>query len=180
MHRLSRTEASGGVLPCARQCRRTSVPLPVLRPSGRTSTHNAWQAQGALMPSRPRRPCSTPGCSQLLAPGASCPTHRRHARRTSTSKRGGYDSGWQRFRRRYLYENAWCVLCGARATDVDHYPRSRAQLIDAGESNPDQPRFVRSLCHRCHSRETGRLQSGGIVASRQVQTAADRVLKRWT
>lgn len=58
----------------------------------------------------------------------------------------------------FLIDNPACVLCGQLATVADHYPRSRRQLIDAREPNPDDARWLRALCARCHNRETARRQ----------------------
>jgi 5-methylcytosine-specific restriction enzyme A len=57
-----------------------------------------------------------------------------------------------------------CVLqlpgCTRVATDADHWPLDRRELIAQGLDHND-PRYGRGLCHSCHSRETQRLQGGG-------------------
>jgi len=54
-----------------------------------------------------------------------------------------------------------CVLCRLAASTVaDHYPRSRRELIAAGD-DPNDPACGRGLCKRCHDRSTAREQPGG-------------------
>jgi 5-methylcytosine-specific restriction protein A len=54
----------------------------------------------------------------------------------------------------------------AVATEAHHYPESRKELLTRGVLDPDDPRFMKGLCHRCHSRETARHQPGGFNAGR--------------
>lgn len=91
-----------------------------------------------------------------------CATHRAQQRAHSDNKRGtarqrGYDEDHaEKFRAVVLNRDDWtCVLCGADATDADHYPQTRRELLAAG-LNPNDPRYGRSLCHQCHSAHTAR------------------------
>ncbi|EFL01599.1 HNH endonuclease [Streptomyces sp. SPB78] len=113
------------------------------------------------MPRRPRKPCSVPGCPELVTTGR-CPAHEREAeeRRGSSSERG-YDTRWQRRRAAYLYHHPWCVLCGQPATVADHFPLSRKQLVARGDPDPDTDKHLRPLDRACHARETARHQPGG-------------------
>lgn len=113
------------------------------------------------MPSRPRKPCTNPGCSELVANGR-CATHARQAEqiRGSSSERG-YGTRWARRRADYIYRHPWCVLCGRPSKVPDHYPVSRKDLVDRGETDPDADRHLRPLCSPCHSSETAKHQPGG-------------------
>lgn len=74
-------------------------------------------------------------------------------------------TAWQRLRKRYLYANPWCLLCGAQATVADHYPLSRKALVSRGLP-PDDPSRLRPLCVRCHNRATAQHQPGGWAAAK--------------
>jgi 5-methylcytosine-specific restriction protein A len=54
----------------------------------------------------------------------------------------------------------------AVATEAAHYPESRKELLARGVLDPDDPRLMRGMCHRCHSRETAREQPGGFNPGR--------------
>lgn len=102
------------------------------------------------MSQRVASPCSHPGCPNMAIPGTGrCAAHQRSPRRDdrlSPSARG-YDREWQRIRAAYLRRNPWCVMCGARATQVDHIlPLARGGTHDASN--------LESLCASCHSRKT--------------------------
>lgn len=103
----------------------------------------------------------------MLTNGGACPEHKRQReeQRGSASKRG-YDVGWQRKRKAYLYANPWCVLCGRHANVADHWPLSRKQLQARGEANPDAPKHLRPLCKACHDSETAKNQPGGWAAEK--------------
>lgn len=111
------------------------------------------------------RVCSVPGCPTIYPrqEGSRCRGHRGVAdRRRGTSAERGYASaGHRAFRDAVLRRDPVCVVCGlAEATVADHFPRSRRQLAALG-LNPNDARFGRGLCGRCHSAETARHQPGG-------------------
>lgn len=105
------------------------------------------------------RPCGVPGCSGL---DGGCDIHRRavETRRGSRHERG-YDTAWERARRRYLVRHPICVLCGGLANVADHYPVSRRDLVARGVRDPDADHRLRALCAPCHRVETNRHQPGG-------------------
>lgn len=120
----------------------------------------------AVSPRRARTPCTQAGCSELTD-GGRCAEHARaadHARGTAADR--GYTSpGHLRFRRRVLARDLICVVCRrAPATVADHHPRSRRQLLAAGE-DPDDPAHGRGVCEPCHASETAKHQPGGWNAS---------------
>jgi 5-methylcytosine-specific restriction protein A len=119
------------------------------------------------MPTRPRAPCTTPGCGEITPNGGRCARCRTRKRSDSDRTRGtsaqrGYGNRWQRsVRPDYLTRHPRCALCGKASTVPDHYPRSRRELVAAGVPNPDVDEHLRPLCDPCHRGETARRQPGG-------------------
>lgn len=112
--------------------------------------------------SRSLRVCPVPGCPTLTE-GGRCDDHQRAADRArgTAAERGYTSGGHQAFRRAVLARDPVCVVCrAARSTVADHHPRSRKELVDAGE-NPNDPRFGRGLCKADHDRATAQHQPGG-------------------
>lgn len=107
------------------------------------------------MPSRPLRPCSYPGCPELVKAGY-CDAHKRtqpdyhipeHQRMYNSAR-------WKRMRKAQLTREPWCVDCLAQgvytvATDVDHIAAHRGDERLFYDANN-----LQSLCHSCHSRKT--------------------------
>jgi 5-methylcytosine-specific restriction protein A len=80
------------------------------------------------MPLSAPRPCSTPGCPELVRGRARCEGHTRQveAQRGTATERG-YDALWRAYRLTFLRANPICVICLAEkparvtpATVVDH------------------------------------------------------------
>lgn len=109
------------------------------------------------MVNRAPRPCSVPGCPELVRDAlAQCPMHRAEAdSRKGTRQSRGYDAPWYVVRGRVLATRPACVDCGAPATEVDHITALRA-----GGARLD-PANLRPMCGRCHRSRTGRDQPGG-------------------
>jgi 5-methylcytosine-specific restriction protein A len=110
-----------------------------------------------------RRVCTRPGCPRFTADGGRCGDCRRSAdlERGTASQRGYTSRGHRLFRTAVLDRDPICVGCDiAAATVADHWPYSRRELITSGR-NPDDPRFGRGLCKRCHDRSTAQAQPGG-------------------
>jgi 5-methylcytosine-specific restriction endonuclease McrA len=71
-----------------------------------------------------------------------------------TAAERGYDKEWSVLRFRFLHHNPDCVVCGAKASHVDHIKSVReAPNLRLEWSN------LRSMCGPCHSRRTARDQS---------------------
>jgi 5-methylcytosine-specific restriction enzyme A len=111
------------------------------------------------MPRRPMRPCSVPGCRELVDRGR-CDRHAKQVRTTqqerASAARRGYDKRWQRFRVWYLAEHPLCVDCERRgritpALEVHHIAkvadRPDLRLVEAN---------CMALCKACHQRRTAR------------------------
>ena len=86
------------------------------------------------MPRKPMKPCCHPGCPKLTE-GRYCEEHEALHRRERKSAAGrGYNSKWQRERKRFLKEHPLCCKCKeegkyVRATIVDHIEPHRGDPI---------------------------------------------------
>lgn len=63
----------------------------------------------------------------------------------------GYDSNWEKYRRRFLYHNPKCYICTNRATTVDHIKAHKG----------DSELFTSTVnhlpcCKQCHDYMTGK------------------------
>lgn len=110
------------------------------------------------MPRKPKKPCSYPGCPELVESGQSyCEKHRKLRQKQYDKKRGtsaqrGYDARWRRIRRMVIAEEPLCRECKKNgivkpATDVHH--------IDGNPMN-NRRENLEPLCHECHSRHTAK------------------------
>lgn len=96
---------------------------------------------------------------------------RRHddQRRGTAAERGYDDEHEKRFRRPVLMRDRYvCVVCGRRASVADHHPRSRRQLIAAG-NDPNDPRYGRALCKPCHDTHTGHTEGAGNLGRTRIR-----------
>lgn len=113
------------------------------------------------MPRAPK-PCLDCGAPTRATRCPDC--ERRYQRAIDSARPGararGYDTAWERTRRRYLRQHPWCVVCGQPATDVDH-------IDGLGPNGPrgHDPTNLRPLCHPHHSARTARDQPGGWAAT---------------
>lgn len=108
------------------------------------------------MPRKPKKPCSYPGCPELIEDGSYCKKHQRDVNRyyekyridPLTKKR--YGSKWRKIRNRYINNNPLCEEClkdgrFTKAEEVHHIlPLRRGGNHD--ESN------LMALCKSCHSK----------------------------
>lgn len=107
--------------------------------------------------------CSVPKGQRCIHEQARTTARQRQndAERGSAAQRG-YDAEWSKVRFRHLHHHPDCVVCGAKATHVDH--------IKSVRERPDlrlDPNNLRSMCGPCHSRRTARDQSPGWGAGRR-------------
>ena len=110
------------------------------------------------MPYKPNVPCKHPGCAALVPAGEKyCEQHKSlHPEEVRSAAERGYDSRWQKARKRYLAANPLCVECAkegryTKATDVDHVVPHRGNQTLFWDQDNWQP-----LCHRHHSIKTRR------------------------
>ena len=109
------------------------------------------------MPRKPKRPCSFPGCPNLVEAGMRfCPEHekeenRRYEKygRDRTAKRR-YGRGWKRVRDHYIAAHPLCEQCMkegrlTRATQVHH-------IVPLSEGGSSRPENLTAICSECHAR----------------------------
>lgn len=112
-----------------------------------------WQVK--LMPRKPKRPCSYPGCPRLTA-GRFCEEHskleakyyNRWERDPETSKR--YNTEWRKIRKWYASAHPLCEEC-LRAgrytpTQVVHH------ILPLRDGGTNAENNLMALCHSCHGR----------------------------
>ncbi|WP_195582289.1 HNH endonuclease [[Ruminococcus] lactaris] len=106
------------------------------------------------MPRKPMKPCCHPDCPKLTE-GRYCEEHEalHRGERKSASGRG-YNSKWQRARKRFLKEHPLCCKCEeegkyVRATIVDHIKPHRGDPILFWDEENWQP-----LCKHHHDVKT--------------------------
>ena len=107
------------------------------------------------------KPCTYPGCKELVSIGR-CQQHKHQQNRILTTTQRGYDAAWERLRDLKLATDPFCQIrtnCeGATATEVDH--------IQSISQRPDlrlEWSNLQSSCKPCNvakrNREN-RIQSG--------------------
>ena len=116
-----------------------------------------------MSPRRPKKPCSTPGCPELVEAGQRfCPEHLRQERRDrdrdhdrtrpSAAKRG-YDRHWQRLRVMVLRRQVFCACgCGKVSEEVHHKD---------GDSSNNSWDNLEALSKVCHSKLTAKEKGWG-------------------
>ena len=110
-----------------------------------------------VMPRKPDKPCSYPGCPNLVPAGQSfCSEHmkqmnqryERFGRDPETKKR--YGRQWERIRRRYIAAHPLCEECQrhGRYVKAEHVHHVRP-LSEGGTHDEDN---LMALCRKCHSK----------------------------
>lgn len=111
------------------------------------------------MPWKPNRPCSHPGCPELVG-GRFCEQHaKEEARRyekydRDPNRKKMYGSRWKKIRDRYIAAHPLCEEClkedkVTAAEEVHHIKPLRQGGTHAGEN-------LMALCKPCHSRISAR------------------------
>ena len=116
------------------------------------------------MPMAARRPCTWPGCPELVSDGSRCTKHRRQAdRQRGTAHERGYTSAWTKARDAWLRSHPLCQCpdCDegrvrlTAATVVDHKIPHRGDKGLFWDSANWQ-----SMSKSCHDRKTAREDGG--------------------
>lgn len=121
------------------------------------------------------KPCPTPGCPALIPPTTrACPECLKRVRHTTDTK--PYTSaGHRKARAKLLALHPFCQcdgckahkgLCTRKATIADHYPLERFELIAEGK-DPNDTRFMRALCKKCHDIKTAATRPAGAILQQQ-------------
>jgi 5-methylcytosine-specific restriction protein A len=108
-----------------------------------------------LMPRKPKRPCSYPGCPELVE-GRFCKKHEQEeARRYEKYQRDPetrrrYGRAWKRIRDRYIKAHPLCEECKRNgkltpSEEVHH-------IIPLSEGGTNKQKNLMALCKSCHSR----------------------------
>ena len=82
------------------------------------------------------------------------PNRHKGTRKFTFNKTGrakGYDSTWEKYRRRFLYHNPYCYCCPNKATVVDHIKAHKGDEELFKATNNHLP-----LCKHCHDTITGK------------------------
>lgn len=113
------------------------------------------------MPTSPPRPCTQPGCPNLVTLTSRCPQHRPPPWTTTTTSAHtrGYGTTWRRTRVQVLRREPDCRYCGQPATEVDHI----IPLHHGGTMNLTN---LQPLCHQCHTLKTTREAAAARTARR--------------
>jgi len=110
------------------------------------------------MPFKPKKPCSYPGCPELIQAGERfCTKHKKEDRKQYEDQRGsstqrGYGAKWQKIRTMKLNIDPLCAECLRNgrtrvATQVHHKD---------GNVRNNSLENLESLCLECHSRITAK------------------------
>ncbi|MBO8169975.1 MAG: HNH endonuclease [Thermoanaerobacteraceae bacterium] len=119
------------------------------------------------MPRRPKKPCSYPGCPELVEAGQRfCNKHKKQEQKRYDQERGtaaqrGYNSRWRKARKMFLKKNPLCAECQKNgritpATVVDHIRPHRGNPELFWDESNWQP-----LCKYHHDVKTAK-QDGGF------------------
>lgn len=108
-----------------------------------------------LVPRKPKRPCSYPGCPNLTD-GRFCPEHEKQENRRyekyerNPAAKRRYGRAWKRIRDRHMNAHPLCELClkEGRYTTAEqvHHIKPLAEGGDHCEEN------LMSLCTACHAK----------------------------
>ncbi|MHA2248651.1 MAG: HNH endonuclease [Candidatus Hodarchaeales archaeon] len=105
-----------------------------------------------------KRPCTYSRCPNYAIDGSSkCVEHHKEAqkKRFQAIKKDPIiqkmynTSDWQQLRFQHKRKHPFCVICGARGTDVDHKVKHNGDpVLFYNELN------LQTLCKRCHGAKT--------------------------
>lgn len=120
------------------------------------------------MPTAPLRPCTFPGCGELIASGSKCDKHKKEAAQADNRAKGsswsrGYDAEWDRVRKKALKRDQYlcqrCLLEDDRMVPAEHVDHIKPF---GGKKDPLRLdlKNLKSLCKPCHSRKTAKEDGG--------------------
>ena len=108
-----------------------------------------------LVPRKPKKPCSYPGCPNLTD-GMYCEKHRKEERRKydryerAADVHKKYGRSWKRIRDRYIQEHPFCERCFkegtmVRAEEVHH-------ILPVSQGGTNESSNLMALCQSCHTK----------------------------
>lgn len=112
-----------------------------------------------MMPKRPKRPCSFPGCPKLTD-GRFCPEHEkqenaryeRYDRDPAVRRR--YGRAWKRIRDRYISMHPLCEKC--RKEDRLTVAEEVHHILPLSRGGTHHEENLMALCKPCHSEITAK------------------------
>lgn len=107
------------------------------------------------MPSKPKRPCSYPGCPNLTD-RQYCPLHEKSERdkynkyERSSDVNKKYGRAWKRIRDRYVIEHPLCEMClkEGRLTPTEEVHH----ILPISQGGTHARSNLMSLCQSCHTK----------------------------
>lgn len=110
------------------------------------------------MPNKPNKPCSYPGCPELISPGTRfCEKHQKQSdkdydryHRTEENKSRYHNSGWKKIRAVKLNRDPLCEMCRREGRYVSATLVHHIKPLSEGGNNVMSN--LMSLCDSCHSR----------------------------
>lgn len=114
----------------------------------------ALERIGEQMALRAYKPCSHPGCAELIREGSYCDEHKKAKQKAQDERRGsaskrGYDSRWNKVRRLYMNQEPLCERCKEKGLIVPADLVHHKKRIAEGGSIYDFANLM-SCCARCH------------------------------
>ena len=123
-----------------------------------TSSSTSWandSVGGEPMPTKPKRPCSYPGCPNLTD-GQYCADHVAIARRQynkyerSPDINKKYGRAWKRIRDRHISQHPLCEVCKENGRLVPAEEVHHKKPISQGGTHAREN--LMSLCRSCHTK----------------------------
>lgn len=111
--------------------------------------------EGEVMPRRPKRPCSHPGCPELTD-GRFCEKHAKEENKRyekydrDPAVRRRYGRAWKRIRDSYVKSHPFCELCYEKGVLVRTEEVHHKTPLSMGGTH-DRSNLI-ALCKSCHAR----------------------------
>lgn len=125
-----------------------------MRRCARSNPTSALPLGGDRMPVKPMRPCSKPGCPELVRDGRYCERHKkaeckRYDDRRGTAASRGYAGQWRKVRDIKLKRSPICERCRSQGRTVPATLVHHIVAIRKGGSVYNLENLM-SVCVKCH------------------------------
>lgn len=110
---------------------------------------------GAVVPRKPKRPCSFPGCPNLTD-GRFCEEHQKQENKRyekydrDPAVRRRYGRAWKRIRDSYVAQHPFCEQCYDKGVLVETEEVHHKKPLSQGGTH-DRSNLI-ALCKECHAR----------------------------